>query len=431
MASDSITLWRFSPRLGGAFNQPMDFLTSTSPLTFNIYGNILTFPSGATVSPVNNISTAGLWIVANQFVGRVAGTLTYDNTAATAMTNSTVTLSGASTGSQGTAAGSSFGFDRVINGNYSLAFSTNKPWGGVSSSDALVINRHIVGSVSLQGIRLKAADVNNSNTVTTSDALLVNRRVAGLVTTFTAGNWIYSTVSGVVNNDTTAINAKAICVGDVNGSYSPSTAARVGSSTPDMNGLVATRGGVYTLEIGVDRPVNVGAVTLFVDLPAGMDVLDVQPALAESGTEVSFKQEGRRLSIAWYTLQNWNLQAGQGLMRITARGSAEGMIQIDNISEIADFNAEPVAGLNLRAPRLVLQTEGLVVYPNPSTGLFNLHFAANMEQVRVSDAMGKVVAVDYPASNRWVLDLSNLPLGIYSVEVRSGDRNETQKVVIR
>jgi hypothetical protein len=54
-----------------------------------------------------------------------------------------------------------------------------------------------------------------------------------------------------------------------------------------------------------------------------------------------------------------------------------------------------------------------------------------MDQVRVSDAMGKVVSVDFPASTRWTLDLSNLPLGIYSVEVRSGDRSETQKVVIR
>ena len=153
--------------------------------------------------------------------------------------------------------------------------------------------------------------------------------------------------------------------------------------------------------------------------------------MAESGTEVSFKQEGRRLNIAWYTLKNWNLQAGQALIRILARGNAEGMIQIDNASEIADMNAAPLVGLNLRAARLVLQNEGLLVYPNPSTGLFNLHHASTMDQVRVSDAMGKVVSVDFPASTRWTLDLSKLPLGIYSVEVRSGDRSETQKVVIR
>jgi hypothetical protein len=234
-----------------------------------------------------------------------------------------------------------------------------------------------------------------------------------------------------VNNDTVTVNSKAICVGDVNGSYTPSTAARTGSMPADVNGLLATRGGDYTLELGVDRPANVGAVTLFIDLPVGMEVLDVQSALAESGTEVSFKQVGRRLNIAWYTLKNWNLQAGQALIRIVARGNAEGMIQIDNASEIADMNAEPLAGLNLRAARLVLQNEGFFVYPNPSTGLFNLQHANTMNQVRVSDAMGKVVSVDYPASNRWTLDLSNLPLGIYSVEVRSGDRSETQKVVIR
>jgi hypothetical protein len=283
----------------------------------------------------------------------------------------------------------------------------------------------------LAGLRLKAADANGNNAVNAADALLVNRRVAGLITTFTAGNWTYSVTSGNVNNDTVTVNSKAICVGDVNGSYTPSTAARSGSMSPEISGLLATRGGEYTLEVEVDRPVNVGAVTLFIDLPVGMEVRDVQSALAESGTEVSFKQVGRRLNIAWYTLKNWNLQAGQALIRIVARGNAEGMIQIDNASEIADMNAEPLAGLNLRAARLVLQNEGFFVYPNPSTGLFNLQHANTMNQVRVSDAMGKVVSVDYPASNRWTLDLSNLPLGIYSVEVRSGDRSETQKVVIR
>jgi hypothetical protein len=347
------------------------------------------------------------------------------------MTNSTVTLSGVNTGSQSTGSGSSFGFDRMVNGAYNLAFSTNKPWGGVNASDALLVNRYSVGAVTLAGLRLKAADANGNNAVNAADALLVNRRVAGLISTFTAGNWTYSVSTGNVNNDTVTVNSKAICVGDVNGSYTPSTAARTGSMPADVNGLLATRGGDYTLELGVDRPANVGAVTLFIDLPVGMEVLDVQSALAESGTEVSFKQEGRRLNIAWYTLENWNLQAGETMMRIVARGETEGMIEISNASEIADMNAEPIAGLTLRAARLVRHNEGFFVYPNPSNGLFNLLHAQTMDQVRVSDAMGKVVSVDFPASTRWTLDLSNLPLGIYSVEVRSGDRSETQKVVIR
>jgi hypothetical protein len=367
----------------------------------------------------------------DQFVGRLAGTLTYDNTASTPMTNSTVTLSGVNTGSQSTAAGSAFGFDRMVNGAYSLTFATNKPWGGVNASDALLVNRFSVGAVTLAGLRLKAADANGNNAVNAADALLVNRRVAGLITSFSAGNWTYSVTTGNVNNDTVTVNSKAICVGDVNGSYTPSTAARTGSMPADVNGLLATRGGDYTLELGVDRPANVGAVTLFIDLPAGMEVLDVQPALANSAIEVSFKQEGRRLNIAWYTLENWNLQAGETMMRIVARGETEGMIEISNASEIADMNAEPVSGLTLRAARLVRNNEGFMVYPNPSNGLFHLLHAQTMDQIRVSDAMGKVVSVDSPASNRWVLDLSNLPLGIYSVEVRSGDRTETQKVVIR
>jgi hypothetical protein len=366
-----------------------------------------------------------------QFVGRVAGTFTYDNTAATAMTNSTVNLSGASTGSQGTAAASAFGFDRVVNGNFSLSFSTNKPWGGVSASDALIVNRHTVGSTTLAGIRLRAADVNNSSTVTSSDALLINRRVAGLLTTFTAGNWAYSNNTGVVNNDTVVVNAKAICFGDVNGSYIPSTSFRLGSYTPAVNGLVATEGNVYEFPIAVDQAANVGAVTLFVNLPAGMEVLDVVSAQELPSHEVSFKQEGRRLNIAWFTMNPWNLNENEAIVKIIARGQVEGTIEIAQ-AEVANSNAETLVGLSLRAPRLVERAQGLFVYPNPTVGQAQLQLMESlMDQVQVVDAIGKVVYSASPAAHQHTLDLSTLPSGIYHVEVRSGERLLTEKVVIR
>ncbi|NBY30725.1 MAG: hypothetical protein EBQ67_07910, partial [Sphingobacteriia bacterium] len=326
-----------------------------------------------------------------QFMGRVTGTLTYDNTAATAMTNSTIALSGASTGSQGTASGAAFGFDRVVNGNFGLTFSTNKPWGGVSASDALLVNRHTVGSITLAGIRLRAADVNNSSSVTSGDALLINRRAAGLLTSFTAGNWAYSNNTGFVNNDTVVVNAKAICFGDVNGSYVPSTAARSASYTPVVNGLVATNDKVYEFPISVDQAVNVGAVTLYVNLPAGMEVLDVVSAQALPSHEVSFKQEGPRLNIAWFTMNPWNLNENQAIVKIIARGQVEGTIEIAQ-AEVADSNAETLEGLALRAPRLVERTQGLFVFPNPAAGQAKVQLMESlMEQVQVVDAIGKVV----------------------------------------
>ena len=354
-----------------------------------------------------------------QFVGRVTGTLTYDNTAATAMTNSTIALSGASTGSQGTATGAAFGFDRVVNGNYGLTFSTNKPWGGVSASDALIVNRHTVGSITLAGIRLRAADVNNSSSVTSGDALLINRRAAGLLTSFTAGNWAYSNNTGFVNNDTVVVNAKAICFGDVNGSYVPSTAARWASYTPAVNGLVATNGKVYEFPISVDRAVNVGAVTLYVNLPAGMEVLDVVSAQELPSHEVSYKQEGRRLNIAWFTMNPWNLNENQAIVEIAQ-------------AEVADSNAETLEGLALRAPRLVERAQGLFVFPNPATDQAKVQLMESpMEQVQVVDAIGKVVYSVAPTAHQHTLDLSTLPSGIYYVEVRSGTGLHTEKLVVR
>jgi hypothetical protein len=54
-----------------------------------------------------------------------------------------------------------------------------------------------------------------------------------------------------------------------------------------------------------------------------------------------------------------------------------------------------------------------------------------MDQVQVVDAIGKVVYSAAPAAHQHTLDLSTLPSGIYHVEVRSGERLLTEKVVIR
>lgn len=69
-----------------------------------------------------------------------------------------------------------YSFNNYLNQSYILQARPNKPWGGVSATDALAINRHITGQVPLNGINLLAADVNGSNNVNNTDALLVLRR---------------------------------------------------------------------------------------------------------------------------------------------------------------------------------------------------------------------------------------------------------------
>ena len=179
------------------------------------------------------------------------GSIKYNNTPQTPMTNTTVYLindAGNIVDSTTTATTGQFGFSNVIVGNYYIRFSHNKPWGGITAADSLIVTRHVVGSVTLSGLRLKAADVNNNSTVNSTDALSISRRFSGIIAAFSAGDWVYGTGSGAAFNaypgpftnggpsithqyglpltasiSTGNLEYFALCVGDVNGSYVPNT----------------------------------------------------------------------------------------------------------------------------------------------------------------------------------------------------------------
>ena len=176
----------------------------------------------------------------------ISGSFKYDNTAGTPMTNSTVQLW--TTASINNAAQRVTSTTTDANGNYTLDVSevtfgsiskqplpngeyylvgiTNKPWGGVNAVDALAIARSFTGAAPLTGLRLKAADVNGSNTINSLDALTTTRRFGGIIPSFSVvGNWAYETQSVVWNGTPINKNLKALVYGDVNGSYTPSTAS--------------------------------------------------------------------------------------------------------------------------------------------------------------------------------------------------------------
>ena len=186
----------------------------------------------------------------NRVYVQQSGSVKYDNTAQTSMTNTTVKLL-KSNGTQFrlviTDSNGNFNFGQVPVGNYYVRFQTSKPWGGVTATDALLISRHFSNTQLLTGIRQLAADINASNTITTTDALQANQRYALLRSSFTAGNWVFGSGSGenfrgwFMNGQTSLSNWAvssigipltasadninlqywALSVGDVNGSYTP------------------------------------------------------------------------------------------------------------------------------------------------------------------------------------------------------------------
>jgi len=74
----------------------------------------------------------------------------------------------------------------------------------------------------------------------------------------------------------------------------------------------------------------------------------------------------------------------------------------------------------------------LTVYPNPTTGLFNLDvgFEVGADQVRMFDAMGKQVTIDVKSSgNLAVIDPGQIASGIYFIQVTNGFLKKSIRVV--
>jgi len=140
------------------------------------------------------------------------------------MTNTTVYLKQGSTIVSQTTTDQTgyYMFANPPTGTFILSGSTSKPWGGINSTDALLITRHFAGMVTLSGLKLTAGDVNASNFLNSLDGLLVARRFAGIISTVSAGDWVFTKETVIIDGTTGIIkNLKALCTGDVNGSYRP------------------------------------------------------------------------------------------------------------------------------------------------------------------------------------------------------------------
>lgn len=165
-------------------------------------------------------------LVRSYWTKEVSGQVTYNNAANTPLPNVTISLKDASLVTVGTAltdASGNYKFNYVWKGNYSMTASGNPaPYGGITSTDGLQIKRHAIGIITLTGLRLAAADVNQSTTVNSSDAVLVQRRSVGIaVPSWTLSDWMYESYNLSVSSTNISQNVLGLCSGDVNGSYVP------------------------------------------------------------------------------------------------------------------------------------------------------------------------------------------------------------------
>ena len=151
----------------------------------------------------------------------ISGKITYDNANSAALQQVKVYLKqyGQIIDSAVSNSSGNYFFSPHPDGNYQLIAYSSQTFGGINATDALMIQRFATGLISLSPLRIKAADVNGSNSVNATDALFIKRRQVGNISTFPSGDWFFESPEVIINGSNIAINFKGICFGDVNGSY--------------------------------------------------------------------------------------------------------------------------------------------------------------------------------------------------------------------
>jgi hypothetical protein len=154
----------------------------------------------------------------------ISGSVKYENSALTPLTNVKVYLSNsvqALIDSTFTTSTGNFTFSQILPGNYSISATSSAAVGSINASDALSIQKHFVHLESLTSMKLQAADVDGGGYINSIDALMVQKYFVGLQTVFPAGNWKFSTQSITINTSNVNISLLGICVGDANASFIP------------------------------------------------------------------------------------------------------------------------------------------------------------------------------------------------------------------
>ncbi|MBP7496148.1 MAG: immunoglobulin domain-containing protein [Bacteroidales bacterium] len=155
----------------------------------------------------------------------IEGFLTYGNSNKTPLVNDSLFLvnnEGNVLRSTITYTDGYFKFSNLKSGTFFLKYKIFRNCGGINPVDALFINKYFLGIYKFTDyIKQLAADVLADSKILPTDALYINRYFLGIIKRFTPNEWVIYPNEILIDNKDVFLDIKAICVGDVNGSYIP------------------------------------------------------------------------------------------------------------------------------------------------------------------------------------------------------------------
>ena len=286
-------------------------------------------------------------------------------------------------------------------GSYSVIPDMNKAWGGVNANDALMIMMHFAGMISLTDLYLEVADVDMSGFVNTVDALMCAQRFVGMINSFPAGDWEQEKDTILIDGITPVVyNFKALCYGDVNGSYLPPSVKMEPLLTLDNHGsqeIVINN--EINIPISVNKDMNINAVSLIFYYPEHILKFNKMLFNSEHGV-LNYNDMNGEIRISWYSVGSLEMNKSDVLLNLFFTSVSEdnymynsSLLTLHPQSELADENANTIHAAKLLMPYLIpVKLSGSEPYlgqnyPNPFTEYTEIEYSIDVD--------GKIMIVLY------------------------------------
>lgn len=329
----------------------------------------------------------------------------------------------------------------VFNGNSSV------PPGSINATDALLVMRHFTHYVQLNGIHLKAADVNASGAVNATDALDICRFFVDSITSFPAGTWLVSPDTLQLGVNTQQHNLEALCYGDVNASFIPPGIPKQAVQLREEGQMLLPERKEILIPVQADEAMEIGAYSLALYESSDLlDIKEVASSLPEG--KLLWKKEGNSLRLTWMGMKAHRVEKGDPLFLIRA-GLENGNDWLDKDiafiasdgSELCDGEASPYEAVALSIPAIkvdLLPDHFLAgdIYPNPASDLLHIRLALPCNSriaLRITDLRGSLLYATTTdrldeGSHEMEVKVDHLATGSYLLQLEMLDQCQSRLV---
>ena len=382
-----------------------------------------------------------------------SGHLYYDGNTSKPMADQTVEIRDYQNAVIVSATTNNNGYFSFSNLNLGVATHLNMPGvsvNQVTSCDAMKVMQHYTHQITLEGARLRAADVNLSYSVNGTDALLIQRRVVEFIDTFPAGDVQMTDDAFEYDGDDLESDLNVLWFGDVNGSY-PN--GRDGIQLQFDGQLMADSHQQLVIPVRVRNVSALGAASLRLTYPEEfMEIEDV--TINTANGSFMYNAEAGGLIVSWYDITPLALEDDALLLNVTVTTKDLSALEepivfgLESDSELADGQGTAYSDAVIAMPALVTETLGindvtegnfsLTVYPNPMKDKATLAYSLPADgavTLTVYNAMGQQMAVvvderQTSGVHQVEVSLQQWASGVYYCRLTYGDSVELIKMVV-